>query len=196
MIEPYQQGEFDALCGIYAIINAFRKVLGNDRRLPGAAWESLFSCLIEEADEKVGLTEAITEGLATMQVYDLVQLAIASLQQDHGVALDWNRPFVGRPKQTLQDVLTQLKVYTEQEFSAVLIRLGGTLGHWTVIDRIGSTYMSLVDSAGHHRVSLDRCRISYEPSLGTLTEHVVYVGAIIQIAKENPLMTQSLGPST
>lgn len=121
MIEPYQQGEFDALCGIYSIINAFRKTLGHDQRLPDAAWEALFAGLIEEIDQKVGLTVAMIDGLATMQVFALVQFAAALMRQDHGITLDWHRPFISQPRQPLQTILTQLQVYTEQDFSAVLV---------------------------------------------------------------------------
>jgi hypothetical protein len=40
---PFQQGDLDGLCGLYALINAIRLATEDDTRdFPDAAWQELF----------------------------------------------------------------------------------------------------------------------------------------------------------
>ena len=182
MIEPYQQGEFDALCGIYAIINASRKALGHDQRLPDAAWEALFASLIEQIDERVGLAVAMSDGLATMEMLGLVRFAAAVVRQEHGRNIEVCRPLLRSRKPSLAVCINQLRDYAEQKDTAILTGLGGTLGHWTVIDRISHAYLGLFDSGGYRRVRISRCRMGHEAPIAGKTEHIIKVGAVILIS--------------
>lgn len=179
---PYEQGEFDALCGIYAIINAFRKALGHDHRLPDAAWEALFTGLIEQIDKSVGLTVAMSDGLAPMEVLGLVRFATEAVRQDHGLVIETRRPLLHSRKPSLAVCINQLRNYAEQRGTAVLIGLGGKLGHWTVIDRISKAYLSLFDSGGYRRASLSCCRMRHEAPLARKTGHIIRVGAVVMIS--------------
>ena len=63
---PFQQGDLDGLCGIYALINAIRLTTEADTRcFPDAAWQELFCTLLLEPDEVVGTVDTVGLGIDT-----------------------------------------------------------------------------------------------------------------------------------
>ena len=55
-MSSYEQGEFDSLCGIYAILNAIKLV---DKKVDG---EKLFEQMVKELHNQDKLKDALIEG--------------------------------------------------------------------------------------------------------------------------------------
>ena len=73
---PFRQGELDGLCGIYAIINAIRLVLGpRASLLKPADWHELFVVLLESIDGPIGAAHAAANGIETKPLRSLLRVA-------------------------------------------------------------------------------------------------------------------------
>lgn len=74
---PFQQGDLDGLCGLYALINAIRLATEADTRdFPDTAWQELFFTLLLEADEAAGAVDAVGLGIDTQPLYRVAQSAV------------------------------------------------------------------------------------------------------------------------
>lgn len=146
-LQPYQQGELDALCGVYAVVNLVRLVAAPYRRLTRSACWELFGELMAELGERGRLPAAVTEGCGTGQVVRLVARARRWLRDRYGLELRVERPFVGkdRRQQAGDLLLPMLARHLEEPARAVLL---GLVEHWTVVRAVSDRRLRLFDSAG------------------------------------------------
>src|SRR5690242_10153207 len=93
-LRTYRQGEFDGLCGVYAIINAVRLAAAAYRHLPRSACAELFATLTAELDGREGLHATMTDGIVPQQMARLLACADAWLQGEYRLVLQVRRPFV------------------------------------------------------------------------------------------------------
>lgn len=146
-LQPYQQGELDALCGPYAVLNMVRLVTAPYKRLTRSACWELFGELMAELGERGRRPAAVTEGCGTGQVVHMVGRAKRWLRDRCGLELRVERPFVGRHKrhQAGARLLTMLARHLEEPARAVLL---GLVEHWTVVRAVSDQRLVLFDSAG------------------------------------------------
>ncbi len=155
---PFQQGDLDSLCGIYALINAIRLATEADTRgFPEAAWQELFCALLLEADEVVGAVDAVGLGIDPQPLFRVAQAAVRHMAAEHGIGLTVTHAIRRSEPRTIDAILRRLAELTRQPRSAVLIRLTGYLDHWTVLKRVTSQSLVFFDSSGHARASLTSC---------------------------------------
>src|SRR5436305_9582191 len=76
-LSPYRQGRLDALCGVYAIINALRRCLGANPSYD-EFWPDLFEALLL-TEREVGLADALTLGIAAKPFRAIFRYAIWSM---------------------------------------------------------------------------------------------------------------------
>lgn len=146
-LQPYRQGELDALCGVYAVVNLVRLVAAPYQRLTrSASWE-LFGELMAELGERGRLPAAVTEGCGTGPMVHMVGRARRWLGDRYGLELRVERPFVGRTKrqQAGDQLLPMLARHMEEPARAVLL---GLVEHWTVVRAVSDRRLRLFDSAG------------------------------------------------
>jgi hypothetical protein len=181
-LDPYEQGDFDGLCGIYAIINAARLAIGTTRPdLDEEAWQNLFYALLQAADQSVGVANAAMAGIGTKRIRELLGFASSYLADEHGVRLRHQRAIKRRTRPSLKALMPELADWTAVPGSAVLIGFDGHLNHWTVLRRVTASSLVLFDSSGHSRVSIGCCRMAYERSPTRKREHVIDAGGVFRL---------------
>ena len=181
-LKPYQQGQLDGLCGVYAIINAVRLALG-DRggQFAQEDWQELFSALLVEADEIVGTATIVSGGIDTRPLTKLLKLAVCHMADEHEVTLTVSRPFTSRERTSLHEVVERLAELTREPHAAVLLSLAGHMDHWSVLRKVGRRSLKLFDSDGHVLVRIAECRMSYERRRNGAREHIIHPPAVFRV---------------
>ena len=106
---PFQQGDLDGLCGIYALINAIRLATEDDTRdFPDIAWQELFFTLLLEADAIVGTVEAVGLGIDPQPLFRLAQAAVRHMVAEHGLRLTVSHAIQRGEPRTFDAILRRL----------------------------------------------------------------------------------------
>jgi hypothetical protein len=179
---PFQQGNLDGLCGVYAIINAAR-LLAQRRRLPRAVWLELFEALTERLQDDGVLSDAVPHGIATRQLRGLLAHACTWLSTEHDIHLVTSRPFMKRRSVTFADAADELRERLVIDGDRRAVAILGTAEHWTVVRSVGGTHLNLYDSEGLHRWQLRRCRFHRQQALPFRSEHVIAKKGVIIVAE-------------
>ena len=94
-IKPYRQGRLDALCGVYALINALRLLCP---RLDEDACERVFCALIRaRARQAASPLTVISCGLSRREMLRLIGFWQRFAARELGIALSVNRLKVSEP---------------------------------------------------------------------------------------------------
>lgn len=179
---PFQQGNLDGLCGVYAIINAAR-LLAQRRRLPKAVWLELFEALTERLQDDGALSDAVPNGIATRQLRGLLAHACTWLATEHDIQLVTSRPFMKRRSLPFADAADELRERLILDGDRRTVAILGTTEHWTVVRSVGQVHLNLYDSAGPHRWQLQRCRFHRQEALPFRSEHVIAKKGVIIVVE-------------
>lgn len=182
---PYRQGELDALCGVYSIINAIRVLCPELRR---AAAADLFDHLIRSM-QKAGVNAAIAVGggILREELTGLARLAVRYMARRHNVAITVNP--LARPRPSRRDLAglwCDLQVCLKPSCVAV-IELDGRHEHWTVA--VGATAQRLVlfDSDGLHWLGRRHCVVgAASDGKMRISRHVLLIARRAQWQGEAP----------
>ncbi len=145
-MKPAQQGAFDGLCGVYAIINAL-DLVGLQRRR-----SALHTDLFIQLTHGLGASALLSAMYYGLEPSDLVRAADAAfhwLAIVYGPRLEISQPFLNRRFSRVPEYLQALAEYVEAPDSAALIsfkRPGRS--HWTVVKAMRGQTILLRDSAG------------------------------------------------
>lgn len=156
-VPPLRQGDLDALCGIYAIINAIRLAVRGHDAVGELNWRRLFAKLVCEADRKTRRPTA-TCGIDQDRLWKLFNTACKQAAKRHGLVLALERPFHREEHVPADVTIAWLERALAEPGSAVVIGIGGEFDHWSVAQRMTPHYLALYDSIGMSRILLDRCR--------------------------------------
>jgi hypothetical protein len=181
VFDPYRQGELDGLCGIYAIINAIRLVIGRSSHLTPEEWQKLYAVLIRAVDETVGAATAAVGGIEPKPLFELLKVAVRHMADEHDLKIKVRHVLKRGDRPPFEKLAGLLKRRLERSDTAILISLNGHLDHWTVLRRVNHTTLTLFDSSGFARIALANCRTSYQRST-TKLEHIVRPRALFQIS--------------
>jgi hypothetical protein len=182
---PFQQGNLDGLCGIYALINAIRLTTADHLNLSKDEWTGIFACLLTEADAHTGATNLVTGGIGLGRMMPLARHAIDHIASNHGMELTMSRPLIDLHKPSHRKLVAELRRLVKGPASAILIGIGGHLDHWSVLRSVGDHTLGLFDSGGLRRIRIDRCRTGQEKKLGTGIQHVLHPDWIICLSAEH-----------
>lgn len=149
--EPFQQGDLDGLCGIYALINAVKLVSGPISREQA---KCLVAACLDSLDQRYALPSLVTVGLGVYQVVGLMRDVVMPK-----LPVTYHRPFakagpvsLDRYWQTVTDFLE------ERPRRAVVIAMySANYSHWTLVKTISEGRMELFDSDGNSRVIKRHC---------------------------------------
>lgn len=132
-MRAYKQGEFDGLCGIYAIINSIRwSIRQHPLASKGPHWNDLFGLLNHYAVTVLSNLTIASSGLGLNSMIWLVRAAIEHMLDTHNMAILTERPFaLGKPHHPDQ-VKENLVNHLNKSNSSALFALYGQLNHWTV----------------------------------------------------------------
>jgi hypothetical protein len=139
--KPLRQGELDALCGIYAIVNGLR-LLCPEVHEDGA--RHLFRELYGAAENFASRVDFVHEGLALPDVLRLLQEARTLLAAEYGAALGLSTLRLEGPPSLIKLWGSMRRALSEQ--SVLLVSLSGIEDHWTVGHRVTPAVAYLADS--------------------------------------------------
>lgn len=164
---PRRQGNLDALCGIYAIINAFVHA-ARDRPLRYFPTKRLFMHLIEKAAYRRGDTSFIGDGLNHAELKHLCKKAVR-FHRKHGYEFELmapknhlsDRPYPRNP----EDVRGRCAWFAQAASSparVVILDINTDwISHWSVLTGVTGDRLTLYDSNGMRTVA----SVSAEPFL-------------------------------
>ncbi len=163
VLPPFRQGQLDGLCGIYAIINAARLVLGQTAAtLNINDWYSLFGTLMYSADDHYGAANAAASGIGTKAFRKVLKSAVRHFHEEHGMRLYAGTLLPRRQRPTFLEFLDALRDTLAEPNRTVIVEIKGALSHWTVVRAISETSFQLFDSSGYDRLSIANCRLPHE----------------------------------
>lgn len=156
LVKPWRQGDFDSLCGLYALVNAVRLLHPS---LPKEAAEDLFDHLVDELLHGHSLPGSfVRHGIpATLVVklgrsccefaHDVLELSLALARfpvlRHVSLAAIWNGIRAGL-----------------DHGSAIVICVEGGLQHCTVVQRATDKVLHLLDSDGVDELPREMCTVA------------------------------------
>jgi hypothetical protein len=143
--KPFEQGDLDGLCGVYAVVNATRLAAHPHHRLRVADCRELFAALLTELADEGRLRGFVTHGLGPRILARLLRRAERWLRKHHGLALGVSRPFRKQDEPGPEECLRVLAEHLERPGTAAIV---GSDEHWTVIRAVTAKRLLLADSDG------------------------------------------------
>ena len=150
---PLRQGELDHLCGLYAIANGVRLLLGMLPTRIGTAL--LFQELVRLAGSEVDLQAALTHGIEAPDLWRIVKATAGSIARNRGVRIVADRPFPSRSRPSPDTLRREVAAGVRTEGAVYLVGLRGGFDHWTVVRRATPRALFLYDSGPLRRIDVD-----------------------------------------
>lgn len=146
-LKPDQQGKFDGLCGVYAILNSIKWLyhIGEDDL------DKMFQTLCETLPGK--FPAALWAGLGVPEIRRLLDRSVTCLAEHHKHGdLQWHLPFLQRGFGSVVSFWRSV----DEQLSAkvptvVIIGLNNPWNHWTVAHKVTSRTVEFFDSYGMRR---------------------------------------------
>jgi hypothetical protein len=154
---PFQQGSLDALCGVYAIVNAVSYLCPS---LDGNEARALFARLLRKIGRARHKTlRSLREGLTLLQVRRLLKTTRKRVERRFDVRLR-----VQRIRHKVRDAPQLSSLWRELRRrlgsgSVAIIGIGGIEAHWSVAIRAGRTWLKLIDSDGLAALKRSTCAV-------------------------------------
>lgn len=148
-LRPYRQGDLDALCGLYTVINSIRWCLrGHDIASQGPNWHDLFSELSDYAVKEIGHLSISSMGLGLNAMIWLMRTAQEHMRTVHGINIRTTRPFALKKPSDLNQPALAIENHLKNDNSSALFAVYGRINHWSVATEITATRAKLFDSNG------------------------------------------------
>jgi hypothetical protein len=162
--KPRRQGDGDALCGFYTIINGLRLALrphgGLSRDQEAHIWRSL----IRHADRNWRFATLFLDGIMPIQFIGLARRGAYAATKLTGTRVTFRfltKAEVQRRNHRLQAIVEDLMA---QGHASILTGLEGkNYSHWSIIRGATRKSIWLLDSGGHHHFRLTSCRLLRSP---------------------------------
>jgi hypothetical protein len=186
-VEPYQQGEFDGLCGIYAVVNALRLLVASQRPLSYVQCARLYGRGVEIVRRRDRLAFAATFGISQTLWRQLAAALCASAGRIVGFAICPVLPFASISRVPRARVFAAIEEAIDAE-QPVLVALLGAYNHYTVISAYTATRFVLHDSYGYHWISKASCGVSHD---GSTSRHQIATRSVIVLRLRRCLSRQN-----
>lgn len=145
----YKQGEFDGLCGLYALLNATGILLPET---PYDLHKLYFSRLISHIERSMS-ANTFVRGMGPRQMWSLV-LRLRTLvksKQATDLMVEWAKA------ENVMEAWEILRDNVSRD-SVAIVGLSGAVEHWTVVTDINRRYARFLDSGSLTGISVDRLR--------------------------------------
>jgi hypothetical protein len=154
--KPYRQGEFDGLCGIYAVVNALVLLTAKAKPWTKTYSTKLFRRGVSIINTKGDLDAVIVDGMTPELWFELVQALAAQVATD--LKLDINIDRLETGSASIRFPLVQEAVEAAlARHALVLVLLDGVHQHYTVITSHTPQHFLLCDSLGLRRLTKQLC---------------------------------------
>lgn len=147
-----QQGTFDGLCGVYAIINALDPVGLTGPRTN--LHRNLFRSIIKALPPKA-LAHAVVRGLETEQLISASRQGLRWLRHSHDIDVRVSR-WRHRPTDKAEFIRDLSTLSGQPEHAVILCFAKPGLQHWSVVAKIDHRAIHLRDSGSLTRLDIDR----------------------------------------
>lgn len=157
-LKPIRQGDFDGLCGVYAIMNGVRCVTG-------AKWDfhaayktgcQVFATMVGDG-KPYGIAHVLDGG----DVHTVAGALECLKKSRFGKKFAWRKAFPNSGEHatvTLDDLLKLL----DDPNSVLLVGYSGSSEHWTIMEGRSPGYVWLIDSYSAESLPTDKIRVTTE----------------------------------
>lgn len=153
---PYQQGQLDALCGLYSAINAAVLLFSRCAPLDATEIAALFYDGVGAIETTGELDSTVPLGVDLRVWRRLVEQTARTAAIRRGYTVRVHRPFRGARHVTLA-MLHRVLTRTLDEGGVVAVMLCGAHHHYTVVAGHNATRYRLFDSSGLHWLAKAAC---------------------------------------
>jgi hypothetical protein len=169
LIEPYQQGGLDSLCGLYALINAARILYANGNPVTGQRCKRLFAEGIDFLTAKQGSRNAAHRGMTVAEQRKLAKALLKSetLAGHPSLHLGPRTKRIGKVGELEMAITSAL-----EGGAVLLVCFHGRISHHSVIIGHTPARVLLFDSSGMTFVNKRSLRFS-DAQGGSLTLHAL-----------------------
>lgn len=178
-LSPFQQGEFDGFCGIYALINALRLVLAEAHPLSRTECEILFRHAVRFLENKHKLGVCTRSGMSLRVWRPLATDLVRAASDMVSLPLRIERQCSPRVDVPWPHVLWRLRSLIDEQ-SAVLLVLEGAYRHYTVVSGYSEHRLRLFDSAGFAWINVASCST---PSSDVTARHLIPPASLVIIGR-------------
>ena len=155
-VKPYAQGDLDSLCGIYAIINAFRALCREITwEISTHLFQHLVRCLNRHAKQALF---PIIFGTGTSLMRKLLGEAQSYLKKRLKIELAIEPKGRELKSKSLEAAWQRLSAIVD-ETTVLILPLSGRWDHWTVLYDINARKIRLVDSSHRRELTRSRCTL-------------------------------------
>ena len=176
MNKAFQQGELDSLCGVYALLNAYRLLVP---RISKATFHRLFTESVVWLNGQGVLLDAVTDGLEAEHLLGMIQHTFRPVFPFIEVERLWAKKEQAEPE--LLNLL--VKKYVALPNSTVLVCFENqAYGHWTVFQKADEKrtereldHQRKVQCVIAHNVNgfIEEREISSEERIGTQADLII-----------------------
>ena len=182
-VKPYAQGDLDFMCGIYAIINAFRALCREITwEISTHLFQHLVSCLNRHSRQalfpiifRTGAS-LMRKLLGEAQSYLKKRLKIELAIEPKGRELK---------SKSLEAAWQRLSAIVD-ETTVLILPLSGRWDHWTVLYDINARKIRLVDSSHRRELTRSRCTLG-----ATKTHYCLELSGAIAIRRVRHLHSRN-----
>lgn len=129
---PYQQGNLDGLCGLYAAVNAICFVIAPRKQMTRAHAGVLFRKGISHLRDRGRLAEAVKHGMSAKWLRQLTRDLARCARRLTGIEVAIESP-PQLAKTLSREALLQLLDTALDNGAVVIVGLDNTYSHWTVV---------------------------------------------------------------
>lgn len=159
-MRPAKQGTLDALCGVYAVVNALK--VAKVRNAQPTIYRDAFRHLIESIPEDY-VHSALIDGLTADEVLQMSRRAFRRLRK-HGVNARVSRPWTDRHDMPLDRYMAHLQRIHDRAGAAAIIRVSRPgYAHWTVARHLSAAWLNVKDSRTLKTIETSRFRVGSGP---------------------------------
>jgi hypothetical protein len=145
LITPYQQGQLDSLCGLYALLNAICVIHAPFHPLSGKATRSLFVAATRRLASDARLRAALHDGMSPNGQHKLAKALFSAPSLAQRPALIFQVP---KPRLKTSGDFEHFVSATIKRGAVLLVCFEGRMSHHTTITGISAQRLILADSSG------------------------------------------------
>lgn len=140
---PLQQGNLDGLCGVYSIINATGKIIGQlDENEQKEMFRKIISYLYKKYSNNLDFL--FNDGGITIR--DIGSVLKDVIEPRHGIIR--KKPHHKSSSLELNNFWDSMTKFLGEPQRAIILGLARKHDHWTVVDSITEKRLTLLDSGG------------------------------------------------
>jgi hypothetical protein len=177
-VKPYAQGDLDGMCGIYAIINAFRALCREITwEISTHLFRRLVSCLNRHTKRSL-VPIILGNGASLMR--KLLGEAQSYLKNRLKIELAVEPKGRELKSTSLEAAWERLSAFVD-ETTVMILPLSGHWDHWTVLYDINARKLRLVDSSHRRELTRSRCTLG-----AAKTRYCLQLSGAIAIRRVSP----------